>query len=281
MTISGNTRVFAVLGQPVAHSLSPIMHNAWVAAAGLDGVYVALAVDERCFADFAGLGLAGANVTTPFKAAALEAAHELSLPAKALGAVNTLWRDPDGRWRGENTDAEGFVLGLDQAVPGWKAAVKTALVLGAGGAGRAIALGLVQAGVARVLLANRSHDRAVAAMAGTGAQALAWAEAAQAARSADLLVNATHFETPWASLEPILAAAPAGAIAGDAVYRPRITPFLAAAEQKGMKGVDGLYMLAGQGALAFRHWFGIDPDQPTARALMLDELARRADCATT
>lgn len=279
MTISGKTPVFAVLGAPIAHSLSPLMHNAWMAQRRIDAVYVALPVEAGCFAAFAGMGLAGANITAPFKAAALSAAQVLSPIAQSLGAVNTLWRDGDGRWHGENTDAEGFVWGLDQAVPGWRARVKTALVLGAGGAGRAIALGLVLAGVAHVVLTNRSPERALMAVQAIGAEACTWAQARAAAQGVDLLVNATHFDTPWASLGPIMAAAPANAIACDAVYHPRMTPFLAAAQQKSMESVDGLFMLVGQGALAFRHWFGMEPDLPMARALMLQELDRRASAS--
>lgn len=272
MRITGMSRVFAVLGDPIAHSLSPIMHNSWMAQASADAVYVALKVKEESFASFAGFGLAGANVTAPFKAAALHAAQCLSQDAQALGAVNTLWRRPDGQWQGDNTDAEGFVMGLDQARPGWRAACRSALILGAGGAGRAIALGLARAGIARILLTNRNAERALAAAEAVKAEALPWAQAASAARDVDLLINATGFETPWEILAPIVAAALPGATACDVIYRPLITPFLAAAQHKGMITIDGLFMLAGQGALAFEKWFGTLPDQKAARGGMLQAL---------
>lgn len=272
MQIKSSTRVFAVLGDPIAHSLSPVMHNLWLSGAGIDAVYVALRVGEEGLSTFAHWGLAGANVTAPFKASALRSAVHLSADAARLGAVNTLRRDTSGAWCGENTDGAGFVLGLDQAVPGWKAGCQTALILGAGGAGRAIAWGLAQAGLAQIAIANRSFARARDAGTRLGLQAIAWEQAAQFARRVDLVINATHQDVPIEALEPILAAAPAGAIACDALYRPRHTPFLLAAQQKGMACMDGLFMLAGQGALAFAHWFDILPDQQLARAAMLQAL---------
>ncbi len=274
MKISGATRVFAVLGDPITHSLSPVMHNVWLAQTRENAVYVALRASEASLVNFGALGLAGANVTAPLKAVALRAAQVLSDEAELLGAANVLWRRADGVWCGDNTDGAGFVQGLDQALPNWRANRQTALVLGAGGAGKAIALGLARAGIKRVLLANRSPERAVAAAAALGVRAIAWETAAEAARGVDLLVNATHFDTPWAALAPIISAAPASAIASDAVYRPRLTPFLLAAQQKGMACVDGLFMLAGQGALAFERWFGIVPDQTLARAQMLRALTQ-------
>lgn len=272
MKIGGSTRVFAVLGDPVAHSLSPIMHNLWLSRAGIDAVYVALRASEEGLPNFAHWGLAGANVTAPFKASAVRSATSLSKEAARLGAVNTLRRDENGAWHGENTDGAGFVLGLDHAFPGWKAKCQTALVLGAGGAGRAIAWGLAGAGLAKIVIANRSFARAQAGAASLGIEALEWEKAAQFAPHADLIINATHKDVPIEALEPILAAAPAKAIACDALYRPRLTPFLLAAQLKGMVCVDGLFMLAGQGALAFAHWFDILPDQQLARAAMLQAL---------
>lgn len=275
MQIRGATRVFAVLGDPIAHSLSPVMHNLWLSEAGIDAVYVALRAGEEGLSAFMHWGLAGANVTAPFKASALRSATHLSADAARLGAVNTLRRDAHGVWCGENTDGAGFVLGLDQAVPGWKARCQTALVIGAGGAGRAIAWGLAGAGLARVAITNRDFNRAQEAAARLGVQALAWEQAAQFARRADLVINATHQDAPMEALGPILAAAPAGAIACDALYRPRLTPFLQAAQAKGMHCVDGLFMLAGQGALAFAQWFGIVPDQRLARLAMLQALGEK------
>lgn len=278
MTITGTTKVFAVVGRPVTHSLSPIMHNGWYADLGLDAVYVALPLAAEQPGDALGgigaLGLAGINVTVPFKEAAAQVASVLEPLAGRLGAANVLTAGAMGLV-GANTDAPGFVASLDEAIPSWRAQVSTALVVGAGGAGRAIALGLIEAGVARVVLCNRDRVRGEQAAASLGAEFLAFEDLSSGFAVADLIVNATTLGMggggpAW----PVEAAKPT-AIVADAVYAPLETGLLAAARARGLACVDGLGMLIHQGALAFEMWFGMRPDTRVARQRLLRVLAER------
>lgn len=273
MTISGRTPVYAVIGDPVAHSLSPRMHNYWMEQHGLDAIYVGLRARMEAFGSLGHFGLAGANVTAPYKELAARSADRLSPEAAALSAVNTLRREADGAWCGSNTDAPGFVVGLDDAVPPWRQTVRSALVLGAGGAARAVAFGLAHAGCPEVWIVNRTYAKAEAAVRlGPGLAAAPWDAAHELAPRMDLLVNAVSPGQAEAALTAIAASARPGAIACDIVYKPLLTPYLAAARAKGLRLVDGLYMLVGQGALSFEHWFGRSPDRMAARALLLQGL---------
>jgi shikimate dehydrogenase len=280
MSISGKTRVFAVAGSPVAHSLSPAMHNGWYADHGLDAVYVALPVAAHIavetFDHAFDLGLQGLNITVPFKEAAARAAVSLDPAAAHLEAANVLAPEAGG-WRAFNTDAPGFVASLEEAAPGWRDRVETAVVLGAGGAGRAIAYGLQQAGVPRVLILNRDPDRGAAAGRRLGLEVWGLDRLAEAFAIADLIANAT---TLGMGANPApdwpLAAAHPNAIMADAVYAPLETALLRQARARGLTAVDGLGMLIHQGALAFEHWFGIRPDAQKARARLLATLAERA-----
>jgi len=277
MTINGRTAVYAVLGDPVAHSLSPLMQNAWIRAHGLDAVYVPLRARTEGFAGLGHLGLSGANVTAPHKEVAARTADELSVDAMALSAVNTLRREANGAWAGANTDAAGFVLGLDDAVPGWRERVGAALVLGAGGAARAVAYGLAQAGVPSIRVANRTLARAQeAARLSPRIEVVPWEHAAETASGSDLIVNAVSPGPAEPLLVGIATHGKPGALACDIVYKPLLTRFLAAARGQGLTIVDGLHMLVGQGALAFEHWFGRRPDRVAARAMLLQAIGEDA-----
>jgi shikimate dehydrogenase len=255
-----------VVGHPIRHSRSPLIHGHWLAEHGLPGAYERLDVPPEAFLGFldgvrAG-SHAGGNVTLPHKEAAFRAVDVATERARRLGAVNTLWVE-EGRLHGDITDGEGFCANLDEAVgPGWTREVRTALLLGAGGAARAVAGGLVDRGVARVLVANRTAERAaeVAALAPDRVAALPWADRAAALAGVDLLVNTTSLglagqpplDLPLDALPPI-------AIVADIVYVPLETPLLAAARARGLRAVDGLGMLLHQAAPGFERWFGVRP----------------------
>lgn len=259
---TATTRLAGVLGHPVKHSLSPVLHNAAFAEVGLDWAYVAFDVpDGACPAAVAGaraLGLQGLSVTMPHKRSAALACDELSVTATALGVVNTIVRRRD-RLVGEATDGPGFLASLRAA--GHDPAQRTCLVLGAGGAARAVVHALAGAGGARIGVVARRPEaaREVAALAGkVGAVATA-----VDVDSADLIVNATSVGmagTPGEDGLP-MGLGPGdfrpGHVVADLVYNPRRTPLLSAAEAAGATPIDGLGMLVHQAALAFELWTGI------------------------
>ena len=272
MTVTAATRVYAVIGDPVRHSLSPVMHNGWIADHGIDAVYVALELkhENPIFAlrTLGGLGLAGANVTVPFKEAAARAAN-----ATDLAVANVLRWDETGTASAFNTDGTGFLRALSEAAPDWRVRVRRALVLGAGGAGQGIAQALGPH-VEAVYIANRTFARAEeAAAALANARALRWDDLERGFGGADLIVQTTTLgmegqpEQPW----PVHACRPDTIIA-DIVYRPLDTRFLSVARARGLLSVDGLGMLIHQAALSFELWFGIMPDTERARGRLLAAL---------
>jgi shikimate dehydrogenase len=271
-------RRFAVLGHPVSHSLSPLMHGAWIKAAGLQATYDRIDVGP----DGASLGpaleqLDGANVTIPHKEAAAARATSAEPRVQRLGAANVLTRTAAG-WAAANTDAPGFIAALDEAAPGWRAQTKAALVIGAGGAGVAILDGLAEAGLEHLVIVNRTLARAQdAAVKVPRARAAGWPALAEEFAAADLIVNATSLGLGGGGPDWPFYAAKRGAIAVDAVYKPLTTAFLSQAGGHGLKTVDGLGMLIHQGALAFEHWFGVRPDTQAARALLLAALKERSE----
>jgi len=269
LIVTGSTRLVGVLGDPVAHSRSPAMHNAAFRALGLDWCYVPLHVApaqiEAALRGLVALGFVGANVTIPHKEAAARLADELTPAAAAIGAVNTLTVLPGGRLRGDNTDAGGTLAALREA--GVEVAGQCAVVLGAGGSARAVAYALA-AGGAHVVLANRTPERAAALAAGLQphvagrleAVALANAGALEAALArARLLVNATSVGLhPGPDLSPLpegVGLHPGLAVL-DLVYAPRQTRLLRQAADAGCKTVEGLRVLVHQGALSFALWTG-------------------------
>ena len=263
-----------VIGWPVEHSRSPSIHRYWLAQYGIEGAYEKVPVRPEELAEFLGQlatqGYAGANVTLPHKEAALRAAESADAAATAIGAANTLWLDPDGTLHASNTDAYGFMTNLDAEAPGWNDAGRPVMVLGAGGAARAILHGLLGAGVTRILLANRTAERAavLARAFGPAVELVDWKDRNRALAGCGLLVNATSLGmTGKQRLEIDLAALPNDAVVADIVYSPLETELLAAARARGNRVVDGLGMLLHQAAPGFERWFGVRPEvTPELRA---------------
>lgn len=269
-----------VCGRPIAHSRSPIIHRHWLASLGLAGSYepIDLSPEEApgFFAGLAASGYVGGNVTLPHKETAFAAVARRDGAAEAIGAVNTLWIE-SGRLIGGNTDAFGFLANLDDWAPGWDSR-ETALVLGAGGAARAVVHGLRQRGL-NVVIANRTDTRAVELAGALGGHAVNWVSRNACLPTVDLLVNTTALgmEGHGASALPVdLDALPSHALVTDIVYAPLITPLLAAAADRGLGIVDGLGMLLHQAAPGFERWFGIRPTVTQAlRDLVIADLERK------
>lgn len=259
--LTGHARLAGVLGWPVSHSRSPRLHGHWLATLGIDGAYVPLPVHPDRFAaavrSLADLGFRGANVTIPHKQAAFEVCDLVDATARRAGAVNTLvFRD--GRIEGSNTDGFGFLGNVEDLAPGWLPSAGPAVLLGAGGAARAIAAALLDAGCPRVTLVNRSRDRAEALARDLGGP-IATATAAPL-EDAALLVNTTSLGMQGhPPLDIDLAPLPAAAVVSDIVYVPLETPLIAAARARGLRAVDGLGMLLHQARPGFEAWFGIAP----------------------
>jgi|SRR5262245_13413636 len=270
-----------VIGWPVGHSRSPLIHNYWIKQHGLDAEYRREAVAPEQFKDFithlAARGYVGANVTVPHKEAALTVS-EPDDRARAVGAANTLWLDGI-RLRSTNTDVEGFIGNLDATAPGWDRGLQSALVLGAGGAARAVVFGLLERGIGRILLVNRTAERAATLRAqfGDRVDPVRWGDLDALMPEAGLLVNATSLG--MAGQPPLtidLAHLPADAVVNDLVYAPLETALLAAAISRGFRAVDGLGMLLHQAVGGFQRWFGVRPRVTKAlRALVEADLISR------
>jgi shikimate dehydrogenase len=273
-----NARRACVIGHPVAHSRSPAIHKFWLAEHGIDGDYVREDVAPERIAAFLGgfadSGYVGANVTVPHKEAAFAIADADAI-ARELGAVNTVWLE-DRQLLGTNTDVHGFLANLNEQQPGWDKRTRLAVVLGAGGAARAIVYGLIELGVARIVLVNRTAARAeaLAAQFGAGVRSVGFGELDRALAEADLLVNATSLgmqgapplAVPMGALKP-------GAVVHDIVYLPLETPLLRYARARGHPVVDGLGMLLHQAAPAFERFFGVKPQvTPALRQHVLADL---------
>ena len=255
-----------VIGWPVEHSRSPLIHRYWLEQYGIDGAYKKEAVESKDLPEFLGSlaarGYAGANVTLPHKEAAMRLAAIADEAARAIGAANTLWLDEAGRLNAGNTDAYGFITNLNAEAPGWNDARRPVMVLGAGGAARAILHGLLAEGASRILLANRTRDRAetLARDFGPAVIVVDWRERARALSGCSLLVNATSLGmTGKDPLDLDLASLPADAVVADLVYSPLETGLLAAARTRGNRAVDGLGMLLHQAVPGFERWFGVRP----------------------
>jgi shikimate dehydrogenase len=264
-----------VAGWPIAHSRSPLIHGYWLKTLGISGAYEKFAVPPDGFAAFAQTirngELVGANVTVPHKESAFAACDWLSANAAGLGAVNTLWREDD-KLCGDNTDVAGFLANLDDKAPGWPAQVHRAIVIGAGGAARAVVAGLRSRGAEAITLVNRTHERALrlAQQSGGGVEAAPFEALTALLAGADLLVNASSLGMQG---QPALAIdlrpAPTHAIVTDLVYVPLRTSLIAAAADRGLRIVDGLGMLLHQAVPGFERWFGVRPHvTPVLRALV-------------
>lgn len=272
MSLSGKAKVAGVMGWPVGHSRSPRLHGHWLQRYGIDGAYIPMAVRpetaEKAIRALPMLGMAGANVTVPHKQVALRSADTVDPVARRIGAVNTLVVGDDGSIAGSNTDAAGFLENLRQGAPDWRPSAGAAVVLGAGGAGRAVAAALVDAGVPEVRVVNRSVDRAEALAVDIGGpiKVVAWADRTTALRDAGLLVNTTSLGmTGKPPLDLDLAHLPHAAAVYDIVYTPLETALLAAARGRGNRCIDGLGMLLHQGRMGFEAWFGVAVDVSAAQ----------------
>jgi shikimate dehydrogenase len=274
MRIGGSTRVAGVIGTPIRHSLSPVLHNAAFRALDLDWVFLAFEVEAgegvAAVAAMRTLGIEGLSVTMPHKADVLPALDKLSPTAERLGAVNTITRQ-GGRLLGESTDGPGFLdaLRLDE---GFDPAGKRAVVLGAGGAARAVVLALAEAGAREVVVVNRTATRAEEA-AGLAGGVGRVGEAKDAA-DADLVVNATSVGMGDGQAPIDATTLAAGQLVVDLVYHPAVTPLVAACRAQGATAVNGLGMLIHQAAHAFRHWTGQEPPLPAMSAAALASMAR-------
>lgn len=260
--MSGTTPRACVMGHPVAHSRSPKLHTFWLKTLGIPGAYELADVTEQDFPtfirDLRARGYVGGNVTVPHKEAAFRAVSRRDDAANAIGAVNTVWYE-DGHLVGGNTDAHGFLSHIDATIPDWNGAAGRAVVLGAGGAARAITYGLRQRGLA-VAVVNRTVARAQSLAADFGASAHGWTELAPLLGSADLLVNATLLGMAGKpALDIDLALLKPETIVYDIVYVPLETALLRAARGRGHRVVDGLGMLLHQAVPAFARWFGVTP----------------------
>jgi shikimate dehydrogenase len=277
MMLSGKARLAAVIGWPVSHSLSPRLHGYWLQRYRIDGAYVPLAVAPEdlvaVLRDLPRMGFAGANVTLPHKESALAAVGEVEALARRVGAVNTVVVTEEGGLVGRNTDVYGFLENLKAGAPGWRADRGPALVIGAGGAARAVAVALVDAGAPELRIANRTAARAQELAAALGAAALSvpWEEREGALDGAALVVNTTTLGMTGAPpLDLDLGLLPREALVTDIVYSPLETPLLAAAAARGNAVVDGLGMLLHQARPGFAAWFGVEPEvTPELRAFVL------------
>lgn len=265
MIVSGRAKVAAVLGWPVAHSRSPLIHGYWLETHAIDGAYVPLAVRPEhftaAFRALPKLGFAGANITAPHKEAALRHADVVDPIARRIGAANTAIVEGD-RIRVTNTDAPGFLASLTNGAPNWQPATSAALVIGAGGAARAVVAALIDAGVPEVLVSNLTDSRAAGLVRDFGrpARAIAWAERAGALSQVRLLVNASSAGlTGGPGLDFPLDRIVPETIVVDLVYDPLVTPLLKGARARGCTAVDGLGMLLHQARAGFKAWFGVEP----------------------
>lgn len=258
----------AVIGWPVAHSRSPKLHGFWLREYGIAGRYDRLPVPPEDVGAFLTAlpkepGFRGINVTIPHKVAVLPFMAEVDAVARRIGAVNTVVIRADGSLAGSNTDAFGFIESLKaDAPPGWDAAAGPAVMLGAGGAARAVLVALLDAGVPEIRIVNRSRERAEALAAEFGPRLLpvGWGDRAAALGGAGLLVNTTSLGMAGQPpLDLALDDLPATALVNDIVYAPLVTDLLARAAARGNPVVDGLGMLLHQGRPGFEAWFGVAP----------------------
>ena len=262
MTISGKTRLAGVAGQPIAHSLSPILHNAWLAALDLDGVYAAFAIAEPRFDAFIeglrGGGVAGLNVTLPFKVRALAAADQATHRARLANAANVLVFQEDGQIYADNTDGLGLLWAFSNQAPGFDPEAGPVAILGAGGGAQGAAAAFLEAGCPKVRIVNRTLEKAqaVAEKLGEGAEAWGLSDAREGFEDVIAVINATSAGIVGGGLEAPLEATPAEAVIMDMTYKPLITPFLSQALGLGRRTVDGLEMLIGQARPSFAAFFG-------------------------
>lgn len=275
-----SARRACVIGSPIAHSRSPLIHGYWLQTLGIPGSYDKIEVKPgelaEFFASMAEKGFVGCNVTVPHKEEALKLAQRRTARAEEFGAANTIWIENGEIWA-DNTDSHGYEMSLDQEAPGWDTA-RRALVLGAGGASRAIIAALLRRGVERIDCVNRSVERAeaLAALFGSKVHAARFEEAPVLMKDADLLVNTTALG--MRGKDPLvlpLETLKTDALVSDIVYVPLETDLLREAKARGHRIVGGLGMLLHQAVPGFVHWFGATPSvTPELRAILEDDVRK-------
>ncbi|MBU2580318.1 MAG: shikimate dehydrogenase [Alphaproteobacteria bacterium] len=268
-----------VIGWPIEHSRSPLIHGHWLTTYRIDGSYGKTAVQPEAAADFlrslSSNGLAGCNVTVPLKEIAFATAGRIEDSALAVKAANTIWLE-DAVICAANTDTYGFMTHLELTAPGWQNSASPVAILGAGGAARAIAYGFQQAGVEEIVIFNRTRERAEALCQdlGKGLRTADWSKRANCADWACVVVNTTtigmkgagHLGLDFASARP-------DCVVADIVYVPLETSLLKDAHAHGLRTVDGLGMLLHQAVPGFERWFGVRPEvTPALRRVVLDDL---------
>jgi shikimate dehydrogenase len=266
-----------VIGHPIAHSKSPLLHKHWLRTYGIAGDYVPLHVGEhdleQVLRALPRMGFVGVNITIPHKVAVMDFVEHISDRAILIGAANTLIFRADGKIHADNTDGYGFIANLKQNAPSWQPAAGPAAVLGAGGAARAVITSLIEVGATEILLSNRTRPKADALKSefGSKVHVVDWVQAGNMMEEAATVVNTTslgmtgaaEFRVPLDGLRP-------GTVVTDLVYTPLRTRFLAEAEAAGCITVDGLGMLLHQAVPAFERWFGTRPEVDAAtRAAVL------------
>jgi shikimate dehydrogenase len=259
-------KMAGVIGWPIAHSRSPVLHGHWLSQYNIRGAYLPLPVQPERLADavrgLRALGFSGCNVTIPHKLAVLPLLETVDPVAQRIGAVNTIVVQDDGTLSGFNTDAYGYLASLRDVRPDFKASAGPAVVLGAGGASRAIVVSLLDDGAREIRLTNRTLERAqeLAAIDPSRIKVIAWEDRGDALSGAALLVNTTsQGMVGYPPLDISLDALPKDALVSDIVYNPLETPLLAAARKRGNAAVDGLGMLLHQAVPAFEAFFGLRP----------------------
>jgi shikimate dehydrogenase len=277
--MTDDRRAACVIGWPVSHSRSPLIHNYWIRQHGLNAEYRREAVRADNFGAFAkdlrACGYIGANVTLPHKEAALTVAAPDDR-AEAVGAANTLWYDGD-MLRATNTDVEGFLANLDQSAPAWDRGLTSAIVLGAGGAARAVISALIMRGVEHIHVVNRTVERADALRKrfGTAVRPAGWDEMTGLLGGAGLLVNATSLGMEGQPALEVNLRCPGSLVVAELVYVPQETGLLKAARARGLRTADGLGMLLHQAVRGFELWFGVRPQvTPELRALVEADLKK-------
>jgi shikimate dehydrogenase len=297
--ITGKAKIAGVMGWPVAHSRSPLLHNYWLRQHTIDGAYVPLAVDPaglpQALRALSALGFMGCNITVPHKENALALVDSVDDLARMVGAINTVVVQADGKLHGSNTDVYGFTTNLETAGKAWQKK-KPALVIGAGGAARAVIIALAQAGCSDIRLCNRTNDRAIALgkemnvvleqsrlrifaqSSRSIINVLAWQDRDDAMRDCSLLVNTTtQGMEGQPALDVDLRALNDAALVTDLVYTPLLTPLLVEAKRRGHAIVDGLGMLLHQAVPGFHAWYGVKPVvDDTARQLLIAHITKGA-----
>jgi shikimate dehydrogenase len=267
--ITGKTKLLGVIGDPVEHSLSPVMHNDAIAHLGVDYVYLPFPVKgkdlEKAIAGFEAIGVVGFNITIPHKQAIIPLLSKVSATAQMVGAVNTVWRT-DAGWCGTNTDVEGFLAPLEELEQDWTQV--TPIILGNGGAARAVVVGCAEMGCSKIRVVGRDRAKLEEfkqswqdSPLNARIEVYEWSELAGLVTETKLLVNTTPVGMyPKVDESPVDAEVmenlPADAIAYDLIYTPNPTKFLQQAKERGNQAIDGLEMLVKQGAAALEKWLG-------------------------